>query len=285
MEIITEVFDKAGAAILATFFILFYFAESQWPLRHRVQKRWQRILINVAVAIPSFALLRLLLITTLVWLAIINQDIQFGLNYLYDAPAWIKGFIAFLVLDYSNYLWHVVNHKIPFLWRFHLVHHTDHDLDLSTAIRFHFGELILSVFFRGLAVFLIGASPLTVLVYEIVFETATQFHHTNMRLPLRFEKTLNKLLVTPRMHGIHHSVIRHETDSNYAVIFSFWDRMHRTVRLNIPQNDVKIGVAVYPDKKELTTWYLLKLPFTAVRGWKDEERKVGLKGEKKEMKF
>lgn len=284
MEIISDVFDKVGTVILAALFLMFFFAESRSPLRRRVQKRWQRIVINVVMAIPSFVLLRLLLITTLVWLAIQNQNIRFGINYLYDAPDWIEGCIAFLILDYSNYLWHILNHKIPFLWRFHLVHHTDHDLDLSTAIRFHFGEMVFSVFFRGLAVFLTGSSPLTVLVYEIVFEAATQFHHSNLKLPFRFERILNKLVVTPRMHGIHHSVIRHETDSNYSVIFSFWDRLHRSVRLNVPQSDIKIGVLVYPDKKELTVWYLLKLPFDKMRVWKDEARMEEVKGKLDKMR-
>jgi sterol desaturase/sphingolipid hydroxylase (fatty acid hydroxylase superfamily) len=204
----------------------------------------------------------------MVWLATKNQEIHFGLNYLYNLPAGAEAAIAFLLLDYTNYLWHILNHKLPFLWRFHLVHHTDHDLDISTAFRFHFGELIGSVFFRGAAVFLIGASPVTVLIYEIVFEAATQFHHSNLKLPFQFEKALNRLIVTPRMHGIHHSVIRSETDSNYSVIFSFWDRLHKTIDLDKAQQDVVIGVPSYDNKEELTIGFLLKLPFTSVRPWK-----------------
>ena len=173
--------------------------------------------------------------------------------------------IAFLLLDYTNYLWHILNHKIPLLWRFHLVHHTDHDLDITTAFRFHFGELIGSVFFRGAAVFLIGVSPAIVLVYEIIFEAATQFHHSNMRLPFRFEKILNKLIVTPRMHGIHHSVVQNERDSNYSVIFSFWDRIHKTFTLTKQQQELVIGVPSYNEQKELTIGFLLKLPFTKIR--------------------
>jgi sterol desaturase/sphingolipid hydroxylase (fatty acid hydroxylase superfamily) len=129
-----------------------------------------------------------------------------------------------------------------------------------------------SLFFRGAAIILIGASPVMVLIYEIAFEAATQFHHSNTKLPFRLEKVLNYLIVTPRMHGIHHSMIRKETDSNYSIIFSFWDRIHRTVRLNIHQNQIVTGVPAYADEKELTIGKLLKLPFTSIRQWKESER-------------
>jgi sterol desaturase/sphingolipid hydroxylase (fatty acid hydroxylase superfamily) len=175
--------------------------------------------------------------------------------------------ISIFIFDYSNYLWHILNHKIPFLWRFHLVHHTDTDLDVTTATRFHFGKMAGSVFFRGTFVFLSGASPLVVIIYEIIFEATTLFHHSNTKLPLNFEKALNKLFVTPRMHGIHHSNIKGETNSNYSVIFSFWDRMHKTAKLTISQDKIVIGVPSYSKKKELTAGYLLKLPFTKIRKW------------------
>ncbi|MEO6330831.1 MAG: sterol desaturase family protein, partial [Ginsengibacter sp.] len=116
-----------------------------------------------------------------------------------------------------------------------------------------------------------GASPLIVLIYEIAFEAATQFHHSNTKLPFRFEKFLNYLIVTPRMHGIHHSMIKNETDSNYSVIFSFWDRIHKTVRLNVSQNQIVTGVPPYHEEKELTIGKLLKLPFTKIRPWKKSE--------------
>ncbi len=141
------------------------------------------------------------------------------------------------------------------------------DSDFTSAIRFHFGELIGSVFYRGAFVFLSGATALQVLLYEILFEGATQFHHSNLKLPFTLEKALNKLIVTPRMHGIHHSMIRQETDSNYSVIFSFWDRLHNTVRLNVPQDKIVTGVPSYSDPDELTIGYLLKLPFTKIRKW------------------
>jgi sterol desaturase/sphingolipid hydroxylase (fatty acid hydroxylase superfamily) len=208
----------------------------------------------------------------MVWLASANQSWHFGLNYFYPGPQGIKVIVAFLLLDYSNYVWHILLHKLPFMWRFHLVHHTDLDLDVTTAFRFHFGELIASVFFRGAAVLLIGVSPTIVLIYEIAFEAATQFHHSNTKLPFSVEKMLNKMIVTPRMHGIHHSMVKTEADSNYSTIFSIWDRIHSTLRLNVLQNEIVTGVPSYGNEKELSIGNLLQLPFTKIREWKVTER-------------
>lgn len=266
-DIITSLLDRVGAPVLITVFIVLLLAETIHGLRRRTYSRTKRLLTNALLSIPGFVVLRLILLPALVWIAIKNEAWRIGLSYLYTWPDWIEGIIAFLLLDYFIYIWHILNHRVSLLWRFHLVHHTDVDLDVSTAIRFHGGELLASVIFRGAAVLLTGASPELVLVYEIAFEAATQFHHSNWRLPFHLEHVLNKIIVTPRMHGIHHSIIRNETDSNYAVIFSFWDRLHRTINLSVGQNEITIGVPVYPDPKELTWWYLLKLPFTAIRSW------------------
>ena len=272
---IKSIFDTYGVPVLLVIFLILFLFETRYQLRKRVQDRWKRIVVNLIVSIPAFALLRLLFIPAMVWLSVQNQTWQIGLHYLLAAPAVAKNIIAFLLLDYSNYIWHILLHKLPLLWRFHLVHHTDLDLDITTAFRFHFGEMIGSVLFRGAAIILVGASPLMVLIYEIAFEAATQFHHSNTKLPFRFEKFLNYLVVTPRMHGIHHSMIRKETDSNFSIIFSFWDRIHKTVRLNIHQNQIVTGVPSYADERELTIGKLLKLPFTKIRSWKHGERPVG----------
>lgn len=269
---IKSIFDTYGTPALIIIFIILFLLETRFQLRKRVQKRWKRIVINFIVSLPAFALLRILFIPAIVWLATKNQSWNIGINYLFNASPAIKFVIAFLLLDYSNYIWHILLHKLPFMWRFHLVHHSDLDLDITTAFRFHFGEMIGSVFFRGAAIILIGASPTMVLIYEIAFEAATQFHHSNIKLPFKFEKILNFLIVTPRMHGIHHSVIKRETDSNYSIIFSFWDRVHKTVQLNIHQNEIVTGVPSYADEKELTIGNLLKLPFTSIREWKNGER-------------
>lgn len=269
-ELLNNVMEKKGLPILIGIFVFLFIIESVSQLRARKENRIKRAIINSLVAFPGFIALRLLLLPAMVWIAYENQGWKIGLNYLYDLPAWVEGVIAFLLLDYTNYLWHILNHKVSWLWRFHLVHHTDVDLDVTTAIRFHAGEMIWSVFYRGFAVFIVGVSPLLVLIYEIVFEAATQFHHSNWKLPFRPEKIMSRFIVTPRMHGIHHSIIRKEADSNYSVIFSFWDRIHRTINLGIPQNEIVTGVPVYSNPKELTIGYLLKLPFTKIREWKED---------------
>lgn len=266
-DIIHNILDRKGAPVLMAFFFVLFVAESVRQLRQRKTSRMGRLIVNGLVAVPGFIALRFMLLPALVFLAIQNEAWQFGLSYWYRLPASMEFIIAFLLLDYTNYLWHRINHGIPLLWRFHLVHHTDTDLDISTAIRFHVGELVASVFFRGLAVVLIGATPLLVLVYEIVFELATQFHHSNWRLPIQLERVLNFIIVTPRMHGIHHSIIHRETDSNYSVIFSWWDRLHGTINLHVPQSRITIGVPGYEQPYKLTFMRLLKLPFTRIKPW------------------
>ena len=270
---IHHIFDIYGFIILTCIFIVLFVFEFIFKLRRRVQSRFKRIIINSILAIPAFALLRFMLIPAMVSIALKNETWHFGLNYLYDLPTWIENVIAFILLDYGIYWWHIILHKMPLMWRFHLVHHTDLDMDVTTALRFHFGEMIGSLIYRSAIVFLIGASPLMVLIYEIIFEAETQFHHSNTKLPIAFERLLNKIIVTPRMHGIHHSIVKRETDSNYATIFSFWDRLHKTICLNIHQNEIIIGVPAYHDANELTVGELLKMPFGKIKQWKDDERK------------
>lgn len=270
--ILRKIFDIYGAIILVAIFIILFILETKFHLRKRIQQRRTRIIINFIVSLPGFVLLRFLLLPVMVWLAIQNKHWHFGINYLYTSSSSIHFAIGFLLLDYGNYLWHIILHKMPLMWRFHLVHHTDLDLDVTTAFRFHFGEMIGSVFFRGAMVVITGASPLLVVIYEIVFEAATQFQHSNTKLPFLFEKMLNKIIVTPRMHGIHHSMHKDETDSNFSTIFSFWDRLHKTIQLNIHQDDIIIGVPSYADEKELTAGNLLILPFKKIREWKVSEK-------------
>jgi sterol desaturase/sphingolipid hydroxylase (fatty acid hydroxylase superfamily) len=262
---IHALFDIIGVPVLFFIFLVLFMLENKWQLRKPVQLRFKRILINSMVSLPAFTLLRFLMLPVIVWLCQLNLSYHFGLLYLFNLRYWAETIIVFLVLDYGNYLWHWLNHRFIFLWRFHLVHHTDHDLDITTAFRFHFGEMIGSVFFRGAISFLSGATPAQVILYEILFEAATQFHHSNLKLPVRFERLLNYFIVTPRMHGIHHSVVKAETDSNYSVIFSLWDRLHGTMKTNISQESIVIGEPSYRNPEELTVGNLLKMPFKKIR--------------------
>ena len=153
------------------------------------------------------------------------------------------------------------------MWRFHNVHHIDPALDVSTGFRFHFGEVLFSTLFRVAQVSLIGVSFATFAVYELVFQANTLFQHSNVRLPIRLERLLNAILVTPRMHGIHHSQVRGETNSNFGVVFCWWDKLHRTIGLNIPQSEIEIGIAGYSSSQDNGLWRALTMPFRRQRDY------------------
>lgn len=271
MELIHTILDTFGFPLLMAATIALFILETKFELRKRVQPRLKRIITNVGFAIPSIILLRLALIPAMVFVALKNQEWQIGINYLYRLPAAVEFVLGFLMLDYLIYFWHWLMHKIPLLWRFHLVHHTDLDLDVTTAVRFHVGELAASIIGRGAFVIIVGASPLLVVVYEIFFEAATDFHHSNLRLPEKVERALNLFIVTPRMHGIHHSVINRERDSNFSTIFSFWDRLHRTLKLHIRQEALTIGIPTHRNPAELSIIRLLLMPFRKQPKPKGEE--------------
>lgn len=194
-------------------------------------------------------------------------DRAFGILHLAPMAPPVRFGLAIVLMDLTFYWWHRANHGSAFLWRFHNVHHIDPDLDASTAFRFHVGEVLLSTGFRVLQIVVIGPTALEFAVYEVIFQANTVFHHSNLRLPLRLERGLNALLVTPRMHGIHHSQVKEETNSNYSVVFSWWDRLHRTVVLDIPQADLVIGVPAYSMAADNSLWSSLASPFRRQRDY------------------
>lgn len=187
--------------------------------------------------------------------------------------------LAFLLMDLTFYWWHRANHRIPLLWRFHNVHHIDPDMDVTTAFRFHFGELAFSSAFRVAQIGLIGPSPWAYAVYELVFQANTLFHHSNVRLPIRIERLLNRVLVTPRMHGIHHSQVRAEANSNYSSVFPWWDRLHRTLGLNVPQAGIEIGIPAYARVEDNSLLSTLVMPFLEQRRyWRREDGTTAARG-------
>ncbi len=250
---------------VVAFFVLLFIMEILLPLRRRKRRRTQRYPVNFVVTALGFATGTLTVRPAALGLAFWLQDHSFGLLHLLPLPFWAEIAIGILWLDLTFYYWHRFNHLRPLLWRFHNVHHVDPDLDVTTSFRFHFVEVLYSTPFRLLQVGLLGISPATYLLYEFLFNVETMFQHSNIRLPLALERLLNKIIVTPRMHGIHHSALGPETNSNYSVVFSFWDRLNRSLRLNVPQAEVVIGVPGYllpPDNRLV---YLLQLPFLKQR--------------------
>jgi sterol desaturase/sphingolipid hydroxylase (fatty acid hydroxylase superfamily) len=193
-----------------------------------------------------------------------------GLLKLFEAPAWAEAVIAVLLLDYTLWWWHWANHRVPFLWRFHLAHHVDRDLDASTALRFHFGEHFLSFLYRSAQIIVIGASLQAVWLWQLILFVSILFHHSNVRLPARIEAGLVRLIVTPRMHGIHHSDVRGESFTNYSSMLAVWDYLHRTICLALPQGEVTIGVPAYRSSSDVTIGRVLVMPFRKQQNdWQD----------------
>jgi sterol desaturase/sphingolipid hydroxylase (fatty acid hydroxylase superfamily) len=185
---------------------------------------------------------------------------RWGVLAQLDLPAPLKTVLALVALDYTLYLWHIIVHRIPWLWRFHRVHHADLDLDASTAIRFHFGELIASVPWRAAQVALIGVDARTLQLWQTLTLMSVTFHHSNVRLPRHVERRLAYLLVTPRMHGIHHSRVADEMDSNWSSGLSVWDRLHGTMRQDIPDDAIEVGVDAFDDPSRVSLARMLVEP-------------------------
>ena len=208
-----------------------------------------------------------------------STDRPFGLVHLLTLPGWLELAASFLLMDLAFYYWHLANHRAPFLWRFHNVHHTDPELDVSTAFRFHFGEIALSSVFSVIQISLIGISPWAFAVYQVMFQAEVLFHHSNLRLPICFERLLNKVVVTPRMHGIHHSQVHRENNSNFGTVFPWWDRLHRTLGLNIPQSEIVVGIPGYSLPGDNTAPNALLMPFQKQRDyWRDADGAVVERG-------
>jgi sterol desaturase/sphingolipid hydroxylase (fatty acid hydroxylase superfamily) len=254
-------------AIVLAAFAIFFVVEKFVPLRKTTRVLVARLLVNLAISALAFAIASLTVRPAAALMLRWSAQKSFGLLHLFALPSAVEFALGFLLMDLAFYYWHVANHRVPFLWRFHNVHHTDPDLDVSTGFRFHFGEVAMSAAFRIAQVGVIGVSAWTFAAYEIVFQINTLFHHSNARLPLAFERLLNKILVTPRMHGIHHSQLRAETDSNYGVVFPWWDRLHRTLGLNIAQRAIVIGVPGYSRPEDNRLWNLLFMPFRRQRDY------------------
>lgn len=260
--------DQVGRPLVACIFLALFLLQWRFPLRRQHFSALRRLVRNFVLSIPGFAIVRLAMLPIPFAIAMWAQERQVGLLNWLGLGGWFAGLVTFLVMDYAYWWWHWANHMVPFFWRFHNVHHTDLDMDVSTAARFHFGEILFSTGFLSLVVTVFGVSPRMLIVFFIMFEAATLFHHSNWRLPIWFEWLLNRALVTPRMHGIHHSIVQRETNSNWGTIFCWWDNFHRTLRRDVPQDEITIGVAAYREEKELTVGRLLILPFREQRPWR-----------------
>jgi len=181
-----------------------------------------------------------------------------GLCETHTSPSLI---LAVALLDYTLYLWHILTHRLPFLWRFHKAHHVDLDMDASTALRFHFGELALATVWRAGQVVLIGVSARALSLWQTFTLVEILFHHSDIELPAEVERWLSRVIVTPRLHGIHHSAREGETNSNWSSGLTVWDWLHGTLRTTVPQDSIIIGVAGLREQQSQELPRLLSLPF------------------------
>ena len=259
--------DQIGSPLLTIVFLILLWLQWQFPLRRRYFSVIRRLFRNLIMSIPGFAVVRLAMLPAPIALSFWARQQHFGLLNWITLPPLVAVIASFVLMDYAYWWWHWANHMVPLFWRFHNVHHTDLDLDVSTAARFHFGEIFFSIAFVSQLVLALGIGPLVFVSFFVAFEGAILFHHSNWRLPIGVERVLNHILVTPRMHGIHHSIVERETNSNWGTIFCWWDKLHRTLRQDVPQDALTIGVAAYRDEHELTLGKLLALPFRRQRPW------------------
>jgi sterol desaturase/sphingolipid hydroxylase (fatty acid hydroxylase superfamily) len=239
--------------------------EHHAPLRRATQQEPARTSQNLILGILSMAVVAAAEGPLIERLAETMEQRRWGLTQRVSAPAWLRDALAVLGMDYTIYIWHVLTHKIPFLWRFHLVHHVDLDLDSTTAMRFHAVDMMISIPWRAAQVALLGTSRRALSVWRGFFFASIVFHHSNMRLPHPLERGLAAVVTTPRMHGIHHSAVHDHTDSNWSSGLSIWDHLHRTFRLNVPQRQIRVGLPGYREPAEMCLWPSLALPFRRQR--------------------
>jgi sterol desaturase/sphingolipid hydroxylase (fatty acid hydroxylase superfamily) len=222
-------------------------------------KRW---ITNLSMVLLSAAVLRLVLPVAAVGTAIIAQRNGWGILNLYQVNPIVSGVLSFIVLDFAVWTEHVASHKIPLLWRVHSMHHADTAIDVTTGLRFHPIEILLSMGWKMLVVALLGPPAVSVLVFEIVLNATAMFNHSNIKVPAGVDKVLRRLIVTPDMHRVHHSTDRRETDSNYGFNLPLWDRIFRTYKAqpHLGHEGMDIGLEQYRDKRPSNLLWSLRLP-------------------------
>ena len=233
------------------------------PKRQWRESRKQRVGINLGLIALNVVIQRVTLGAAAVLMAFHVQAEGWGLLNLVDLPWWLVFVIGILLLDLAIYLQHVLSHALPVFWRLHQVHHADLDLDVTTGLRFHPLEILVSLIYKVAVVAALGLHPITVLVFEALLNAASMFSHANIRLQPRLERVLRWLIITPDMHRIHHSIHQRETDSNFGFFLSVWDRLLGTYTQNPRDGHLKmtLGLDYAQKQQELGLKDLLLMPF------------------------
>lgn len=249
-------------AILVGGLLVFWIIEGAIPLLpfHYKKNKVRHAAVNLGFTIIHL-IIHTLLAILIVLLADWCQQQSFGLVYWFHANILLTIVIGVLALDFSSWLVHLVMHKSKFLWRFHLIHHTDNNVDVTTGLRHHPGDSILRGIFFMLLIFISGAPMYAVMIYQTLLVMSTAFTHANISLPKWLDKALSYILVSPNMHKVHHHWKQPYTDCNYGAVFSIWDRLLGTFKKLDPK-EIRYGLdRYYPNEKDEDFVALMKKPF------------------------
>lgn len=249
-------------------FLLVAVAERAWPRRTLLTSKGRRWFCNIAIVTIDSVAVRLTLPLMPLGMAEIATAKGWGLFNLLTVPRWIEIVVVVLLLDLIIYLQHRSFHRIPLFWRFHRMHHTDLDLDVSSGNRFHPIEILVSLIIKLGAVAVLGTPVVAVIIFEVTLNASSLFNHGNLRIPVSIDNWLRLLIVTPDMHRVHHSIIPRETDSNFGFNLPWWDRLLNTYCAQ-PQAGhlgMTIGLREFRDETKLGLGSLLMLPFRGRNG-------------------
>lgn len=277
MQALINLLEQTQVLSAAIGLILLLLIEQAHPFfdffKGSVKKKGKHLLANMALGFTNALIISVFFVGMWLWASNWTYEEGFGiLNWLESAgmPGWGHAIGAVLLMDFWMYLWHVMNHKIPIFWRFHRVHHADPNMDVSTASRFHAGEIIFSSTLRIGIILLTGIYLWELLLYETIMFAVVQFHHADIALPQKLDKTLRTIIVTPAMHKVHHSRWQPETDSNYSSLFSFWDRIGKTFRLHNPLKTLRIGLDEFDSEEDRKVKGLFSMPFRKGKNQSEE---------------
>ncbi len=256
-----ETLTRLGA--FAGIFAVMVVWEMVAPRRAQKLGRGVRWPSNIAVVVLDTALVRLLFPLTAVGVALLAQARGWGLFHAVGLPGWISILLAVVALDLAIYLQHVLFHAVPALWRLHRMHHADQEIDVTTGVRFHPLEIMLSMGIKLGVVAALGAPAVAVLLFEVLLNATSMFNHSNVRMPALLDRVLRWVVVTPDMHRVHHSIIMRETNSNFGFNLPWWDRLFGTYRDRpaAGHGGMTIGIEQFREPVEQRLDRLLTQPF------------------------
>jgi sterol desaturase/sphingolipid hydroxylase (fatty acid hydroxylase superfamily) len=238
------------------------------PRRPLSQSKPLRWFSNLGLVVVSTIAVRLTFALGAVGVALVAEERGWGLFNQVALPTWIAVTLAVLALDFIIYLQHVMFHAVPLFWRLHMVHHADLDFDVTTGLRFHTIEILLSMGIKIAAILLLGASAIAVLIFEVLLNATSMFNHSNVRMPTWLDRLLRLFVVTPDMHRVHHSTLARETNSNFGFNLPWWDYLMGTYRAqpSLGHEQMQIGLTQFRDRSVEWLHWMLLLPFVGRRG-------------------